>query len=167
MTMKEHILAALREQFDRWQETLAGMSEEEITTARLPAGWTVKDDIAHLWAWQQRSLARLHAAVANHKPRYPRWAPGIDPDRADNTNRTNAWIYETYRHESWPQVYRKWREGFLQLLDIGEQVPEPALLDSSRYDWLEGYPLANTLLATYDHHQEHLDKLLAWQRERE
>ena len=26
---------------------------------------------------------------------------------------------------------------------------------------LEGYPLAFVLLATYDHHQEHLEKLLA------
>jgi hypothetical protein len=27
MNMKEHILAALREQFERWEELLAGLSE--------------------------------------------------------------------------------------------------------------------------------------------
>lgn len=32
MNMKEHILAALREQFDSWEELLASLSEAEITT---------------------------------------------------------------------------------------------------------------------------------------
>jgi hypothetical protein len=50
---KQQILAALREEFRGWQEVLAGMSEEEITTPHLPAGLSVKDVIAHLRAWQQ------------------------------------------------------------------------------------------------------------------
>jgi hypothetical protein len=32
MDMKQHLVAALREEFDRWEELLAGLSEDEITT---------------------------------------------------------------------------------------------------------------------------------------
>jgi hypothetical protein len=76
MNMKEHILAALREQFNRWEELLASMSEAQLTTPHLPSHWSTKDEIAHLWAWQQRSIARLEAALSNREPEFPKWLPG-------------------------------------------------------------------------------------------
>jgi hypothetical protein len=60
MTMKQHILMALREGVDRWQELLAGLSEAQITAPHLYADWSIKDVIAHLWAWQQRSIEHHH-----------------------------------------------------------------------------------------------------------
>ena len=57
MDMKEHILAALREEFEGWQVLLAGLSEEQITAPRQGEDWSLKDDMMHLWAWQQRSIA--------------------------------------------------------------------------------------------------------------
>ena len=35
------------------------------------------------------------------------------------------------------------------------------LLDAGCYAWLNGYALADVLLGSYEHHQEHLEKLLA------
>lgn len=57
MNMKMHILKALGEQLERWEELLASMSDEQITDPQLPSGWSIKDVIAHLMAWQQRSIA--------------------------------------------------------------------------------------------------------------
>jgi hypothetical protein len=51
MNMKQHILAALREEFNRWEDLLASMSEEQITAPHLPSHWSIKDVIAHLRAW--------------------------------------------------------------------------------------------------------------------
>jgi hypothetical protein len=93
--MKPHILAALREQFDRWEKLLSNLSEEQVTTPYPSSTWSVKDVIAHLMAWQKRSIARMD------------------------------------------------------------------LMDSSRYSWLAGYSLADVLLGSYDHHQEHYEALLA------
>jgi hypothetical protein len=50
MNMKDHILAALREQFIRWEELLAGLSEDQITAPRFDLDWSIKDVMAHLWA---------------------------------------------------------------------------------------------------------------------
>jgi uncharacterized damage-inducible protein DinB len=36
------------------------------------------------------------------------------------------------------------------------------MLDAGRYSWLQGYSLAFVLVASYDHHQEHLEKLIAF-----
>lgn len=161
MNMQEHILTALRELFNRWGETLATLSTEQITAPNLPTNWSVKDEIAHLWAWQQRSIARLQAALSNREPVFPQWDPHIDPEDYDNTDPINAWIYEAYREQPWPRVHQNWREGFLRFLELGAQISEKELLDAGRYTWLDDLPLAAILLGSYDHHQEHLDFLLA------
>lgn len=165
LSMKDHILVALREQFQRWEELLASLSAEQIAAPRLPSHWTIKDDIAHLKAWQQRSIARLEAARANREPVYPRWLAGADPEAESNTDPVNAWIYEAHREHSWAEVHEDWRAGFLRLLELSEGFSERDLLDESRYPWMDGYSLACILLATYDHHQEHIEELLAWLEE--
>lgn len=161
MNMKEHILAALKEQFNRWEELLKNLSEEQITTPRFDYDWSIKDVIAHLWAWQQISTARMEAAVYNREPEFPKWTTEVDGDWEENADQTNARIYETNRYKSWSDVYRNWREGFLRLLAAAHPIPEKDLLDASRYSWLDGYSLAFVLVASYDHHQEHLEKLIA------
>jgi len=165
MNMKSHILTALSEQFTRWEELLSSLSEAQISAQRLPSEWSIMDEITHLRAWQQRSIARVEASLQDREPEFPNWLPGVDPDADVDTERTNAWIYETYRAQPWSKVYQDWREGFQRFLESGEGISEKDLLDSSRYPWLKGYPLAYILLASYDHHQEHYEKLLAWLQE--
>ncbi len=161
MNMKEHILAALEEQFNHWEELLKNLSEEQITMPRFDHDWSIKDVIAHLWAWQQISTARMEAAVDDREPEFPKWIAEQDGDWEDNADQTNARIYETNHAKSWSEVYQNWREGFLRLLDAAEPIPEKDLLDASRYSWLQGYSLAFVLVASYDHHQEHLEKVIA------
>ena len=80
MKMKQHILAALSEEFNAWEELLTSMSEEQITTPPLPSDLSIKDVIAHLWVWQQRSVARLEAALLDREPEFPGWPAELDPD---------------------------------------------------------------------------------------
>jgi hypothetical protein len=80
MSDKQHIPTMLREEFQRWEELLASLSEEQITAPQLPADWSIKDVIAHLMAWQQRSIARLEAALLNRAPELPKWPAELDPE---------------------------------------------------------------------------------------
>ena len=161
MNMQEHILAALREQFDRWEALLADISDEQITTSHVASGWSIKDEIAYLQAWQQRSVARMEGAVEERAPEFPIWLAEVDPESYDNTEQINDWIYQTYRDQPWSEVHRAWGAGFGRLLQVGAQIAEKDLLDSERYAWMNGQALAFVLLATYDHHQEHLEELIA------
>jgi hypothetical protein len=160
MYMKTHILAALREEFDHWERVLADLSEAQINAVPQPGELSLKDEIAHLWAWQQRSIARMEAGLNNQAPTLPKWLPDIVAESEENVDQINAWIYEQYKDRSWPEVYLQWRTGFLRFLEVSESIPEPVLLDSSRYAWLSPYSLADVILGTYDHHQEHLEKIL-------
>lgn len=161
MNMKGHILAAMREQFNRWQDLLTRLDEQQIIAPRFDHDWSIKDVVAHLWAWQQISIARMEAAALDREPHFPPWVAALPSDWEENAGQTNAWIYQTYHEKPWDEIYRNWREGFLRLLQSGQPIPEKDLLDGSRYPWLSGHPLAFVLIASYDHHQEHLEKLLS------
>lgn len=167
MNDKIQLLKMLNDEFNRWKELLTSMNEEQITDPRLPSNLSIKDVIAHLWAWQQRSIARMDAALHDREPEFPRWPEMLHPDTEDNPDQTNAWIYETYREKPWSSVYGDWKTGFLRFLELGEAVPEKDLMDPGRYAWLEGQPLSLVLLSSYEHHHvEHLDPLLAWLRQK-
>lgn len=168
MYMKTHMLTALREEFDHWERVLSGLEEAQLTAPPQPGELSLKDELIHLWAWQQRSIARMEAGLNSEEPKMPPWWPDGTVTRANAavdheaiTDQINAHIYETFRDRAWAETYAQWRAGFLHFLAVSEQIPEPVLLDASRYAWLNGYALADVLLGSYDHHQEHLEKLLA------
>jgi hypothetical protein len=162
MDMKDHLLAALKEQLNSSEEFLNHQSNHQINVLLEPSNWSTKDVLAHLRAWQQRSIARLEAALSDREPIFPKWLPEIDPELEVSTDQINAWIYETHRDESWGTVRQNWKDGFSLLLDLGERISERDMMDESRYTWMETRPLALILIGTYDHHREHLDQLLAW-----
>ena len=165
MNMKEHLLTALKEQLNRWEELLDHLSNNQINVLLVPSNWSTKDVLSHLRAWQQRSIARLEAALFDREPIFPKWLPALDPDSEVSTDQINAWIYETHRDESWVTVRQNWKDGFSRLLELGERISERDMMDESRYTWMEIRPLALIFISTYDHHQEHFDKLLAWLKE--
>ncbi len=154
------ILATLREEYERWERLLTSLREEIITTPRLDGDRSIKDDVAHLWAWQQRTIARAEAALYDHDPQMPQWPAGLSPE-AEDVDQINAWIYETNRTRSWSSIHQDWREGFLRLLDLAELIPEADMMTVGRYHWLPEYALAFILAASGEHHQEHREDLAA------
>ena len=165
MNMKEHMLMALKEQLNSWEELLDRLGNNQIHALLTPSNWSTKDAISHLRAWQQRSIARLEAALTDREPVFPKWLPELDPDSESSTDKTNAWIYDVYRDEPWSTVRQNWRDGFLRFLELGERISERDMMDESRYTWLGGVPLALILIGLYDHHQEHIDILRIWLKE--
>lgn len=160
--MKKHLLAALREIRDQWETLFAQLDEAQLNAPMAPSHWSAKDVLTHLWAWQQRTIARVEAAQHNREPVFPSWGGEGDPDTPDNVNAANAFTYDTYHVQPWPVIHEMWRAGFQHLLDLADALPERDLLDTGRYVWLNGYSIAFILIATYDHHQEHLEKMQAW-----
>jgi hypothetical protein len=160
------MLTLLKKEFYSWEELLTSLSEEQITILPLPNGWTIKDVLAHLTAWQQVSIARLDAARLDREPILPGWLAGSDPESERERDRFNAKIYETYRERPWSRVHRDWKNGFLRFLTLGEEVPEESLMDAEKYPWLKGYALFAVLQGSYEHHHiDHFEPLLAWVRQ--
>jgi hypothetical protein len=163
MNGKQEILTKLNEEYNRWEELLAKLIEEQIVTPHLPSDLSIKDVIGHLRAWQQVTIARLEAGLLDREPEYPAWLAGLDPESESHLEEFNARIHDIYREQPWSSVHRDWRNGFQRVLELGETIPEKNLLDAGRYSWLEGYPLSAVLTGTYEHHHDdHLEPLLDW-----
>ncbi len=159
MNMKDHILAALTEQQMRWAVLLGQLDEQAYTQPLAPSPWSIKDHLAHLWAWQLRTRARVESAVQNRPPQFPRWPSAADPDAGVDVEATNAWIYAAHRDLPWAAVHADWRSGYLGLVATAAILSERQMLDSDAFPWLGGHSLAAYLLATYDHHQEHFEQI--------
>ena len=162
MKDKQQTLDLLKDEFNRWEKLLTPLNDDQLTARLLPSQWSIIDTMAHLMVWQQRSVARLEAALQNRQPQFPGWPETLDPELDDDLDRVNAWIFETNRDRAWQSVYKDWRAGYLRFLELGETVPENDLLDTGKYAWMEGYSLSQVLEASYEHHEEHLAALQAW-----
>ena len=159
MSDKQGALSALRQEFDRWESLLASVSEAQVTAPAFAENWSIKDVVAHLRAWQQRSLARLEAALHNREPVYPAWPEQLDPEAEGQPHDLNAWLYEQERDTAWADVHQRWRAGFLRLLELANTIPEDALADKATFPWLEGYALMDVLQGSLEHHREHAEHL--------
>ena len=163
MSDKAEMLTKLREEFEAWQALLASLTEAEATEPLLPSELSIKDNLAHLRAWQLRSIARLEAALAGREPQMPPWPILPDPEAEGALDQTNAWIFETNRDAAWLAVRDNWRAGFERFLELAEAVPAGDYEGTARYAWMEGNALLAVLDGSYEHHDEHLTQVLAWQ----
>jgi hypothetical protein len=157
MNAKIQFITALREEFDRWEMFLAGLSEGQTMAPQFPSNWSIKDVIAHLRAWQQVSSARLEAALTNTQPAFPQWLDGLPPESEENREQYNARIQHEYQEQSWSSVHQLWKEGFLRFLELAQAMPEKDLLETGRYSWLKAYPLSAVLHGSLNHHKEHFE----------
>jgi hypothetical protein len=159
---KDELLSLLRDEFARWESLLGSLSHDQLVVRDLPGDLSVKDVLAHLWAWQGLSVARVEAALDNRDPEYDLGPEGLDPDNEENLEAINAWIHETNLDRPWMEVYGNWRRRYLWFLELAEKVPEDALMQPARYPWLKDTPLSAVLLGSYLHHQEeHYEPLAA------
>jgi hypothetical protein len=165
MNDKQELLQKIKDEFNAWEKLIGSMTEAQLTAPVLADGWSVKDVIAHLLAWQTRSIERLESALQNREPVFPGWPEESGDDSYDPTDDINAWIYDTYHDQSWSSVYQRWRNGFLRFMELAEKVPEADLLDANRYPWMGGQPLLLVLEGSYEHHHiDHLESVSAWRR---
>ena len=163
MNSKQEILTRLNEEYKRWEEALANLSEAQIIAPQFPSNMSIKDVIGHLGAWLQVTIARLEAALLDRESDLPAWLAGVVSESDSRLDEYNARIHETYRKQPWSSVHRDWREGFLRVLELGERIPEKDMLDTGRYPWLEGHPLSLVLRSSYEHHHnDHIEPLLEW-----
>jgi hypothetical protein len=168
MLNKQQVASIFERELAAWDALLAGLSTAQLTEPWLSGGLSIKDTLAHLHAWQQRTIARLEAALHDRAPHYPAWPLALDEDEPhDAVDQVNAWILETQRDRPWPDIHRAWREGFLRFLELVRTIPEADLLPNGKLAWMAEYQLSDVLPGWYDHHHsEHRSELESWMRER-
>ncbi|MCA1727828.1 MAG: ClbS/DfsB family four-helix bundle protein [Actinobacteria bacterium] len=131
-----------------------GLDEDALTTPRDPGGWTIRDHLAHIAAWERIVTYRLRGRADEvHE------AVGLTREESDALDQDglNAHIQETSREQPMGKVLIDLREAHREFQQALEEVSEEAL---SR-PWLPDEPdrgaLAENVVGnTFEHYEEHL-----------
>ncbi len=152
-TNKAELVARIRQSRAALEQALGRLSDEQMTQPG-PDGWTVKDHLAHLTAWEQGIAALLQG-----HPRHT--AMGVDEATflQGDEDQTNAMIVECNRERSLADVMRACEDSHRQIIALLEGMEEAALfLPYSHYQpgvdrkdpvvyWVVGN--------TFEHYDEH------------
>jgi hypothetical protein len=91
---------------------LSGLSENQLVEPG-PEGWSVKDHLAHILAWD-----RVPSTIVSGQPQWV--AFGLDQstyDRIDSVDQLNALIYERHRHRPLADVQAELSSVHAQLVE--------------------------------------------------
>lgn len=118
-----------------------------VEETSLPNGWSVKDVIAHLAAWEWRCASLLRES---HKTNAPLKA---EPD----VEALNREIHQERQDWGWEEVEYDFRAAHRALLEAIRELPQERLIDPFVQEAIAG--------ETWEHYAEHLPELQHWHRQ--
>ena len=158
---KAELLARIREARAALERTVDRLSEAQLTTPGA-GGWSAKDHLAHLAAWEGKIVAVMEGRPAHE-------GLGLDEAayRGAGIDEINARLHERDRNRPLPDVLAAFRQTHGRLLAALEALPEAEL--TRPYESVDaGDVLADGIAGnTYEHYEEHqatIEALAKWER---
>jgi hypothetical protein len=153
---KAQLLSELQDEQAAWEALLRSIDEAHMTEPGVGGEWSMKDIVAHLTGWRQRTVGRLQAALRHQPEPAPPW-----PSHLQTDDEINAWMIASNRDRPFSAVLQENRAVFQQLVDTLSAFPEAELMNIHRFGWLEGEPLSGAVFFAH-FHEEHEPDILAW-----
>ncbi|MEA4908456.1 MAG: ClbS/DfsB family four-helix bundle protein [Chloroflexi bacterium] len=159
---KQELLDWIRAGRERLEGMLAGLSEAQMVMPG-PEGWSIKDHVAHLTAWELSMVALLQS-----RPRYAAMGVPAELAAAGNVDAINNVLFETQKSRPLPEVLADFRRTHQELLAALVRMSDEDLFRPYRYYQPEasgdnaGQPVVLWLAGdTYEHYAEHLEWMQA------
>jgi hypothetical protein len=147
---KAELLAAIRRDHTKLQELIAPLSESQMIAPMLDAGWSVKDVLAHISAWEDRCAEWLEAVARGETPERP---------EVKDVDGTNGRDYAAARARSLEDVAAASRGTNAAMLRSVEALSEADLADEKRFGW-PTWKMARS--NSDEHYREHIEQIEAW-----
>jgi len=156
---REEALAAFDAKRREHQAFLASIPRERMLEPGATGPWSVRDVMAHVLAWRNRTLARLEAAAAGKADPPPPWPANLTED-----DPINAWFHEQSRNESLDTVLAAWDASFDRARAVCLTLPDKVLSDPNYFPWMGGFTLIDALQNGFLGHfnDEHASVLREW-----
>jgi hypothetical protein len=133
----------------RWESALTQLSPDQMTAPALFDGWSVKDLVAHIGAWEQTAASVFAALLSGQAPDFE-----IDEIALDAFN---ARFFAEHHDQSLGEVLAGEQAAYRSFLSLVEGASEVDLFDPDRFAWMQGAPFAEWVGAnTFEHYDEHL-----------
>ncbi len=128
ITTKDELLAQIDRNWKALHTALDGLTEAQVTTIRDAQGWTVKDHIIHLTAWERSAVCFLQ-----RKPRHD--GLGVDETTflKGDDDQTNAVIYKQRKNQTLAETLAQFRDVHHQLLELLKPLTDADLQQPYRH----------------------------------
>jgi hypothetical protein len=153
---KAELMARIKQAWVTLEQTVGQLSNDQLTGPRDDSGWSVKDHLAHVTAWEQSLLALLE--VRNRDA-----AVGLDVahDEGMDVDDVNAIIFQRNRDRSLRDVLAALRQSHAQVLAALARLTDADLFKPYSHYQPDDQPLNATPVIgwiignTYEHYLEH------------
>ena len=133
--------------YDTILELCHGVPEEMLVAPTLPNGWSVKDTLAHIAAWDWRCAALLKESLHTNAPLKAR--PDVDA--------LNREILEERRSWRWNEVVRDFQAAHQALVMAIQDLPPERLNDTVIQESIAE--------ETCEHYGQHIPDLEQWRKQ--
>jgi len=114
---KQQLLNKLEQAWAAFNESYAGLTDEQLTTPGVTGDWSVKDILAHVSWWEEEALKHLPTVLQGGRPpRYSVLYGGIEA--------FNARMTEQRRGRSLSEVLGQQDETHRRLVEYVSNAPE-------------------------------------------
>ncbi|UCH58755.1 MAG: ClbS/DfsB family four-helix bundle protein [Anaerolineales bacterium] len=157
-TTKSQILTAIQAERLALETLLAKIPPAQMTLPDLHEGWSVKDILAHITAWEELMQGWVQTSLRGETPDRP--APGESWEELDALNEN---MHQAHKDRPLEEVLQGFHDSHQQVLEMVNGLSEDDLLDPQRFAWRQGDPLWHLVAAnTWWHYQEHRETIAAW-----
>jgi hypothetical protein len=145
---KQHILDKLERAWMAFNDSFAGLSDEQMLQTGVCGAWSVKDILAHVGIWEGESLKHLPMILQGERPAsYRRLYGGIDA--------FNAMMIEEWRGHSLAEVRQQLEETHHKLIVYLQGVPDEQFATETRFRRRLGWD-------SYRHYPLHTQGIREW-----
>ncbi len=139
-----------------------------MTMKGVEGSWSIKDVIAHIWAYEQYMADRLdeiargeayvpcktHRALEAFLDQYG--YPDYGSPLLDEEDTSNAWVFEKYRNVALEEIVVQELQAFTSICSTLDKMSEETIRAHNLYDRVADN--------TYRHYHDHLKRIRAWLR---
>jgi hypothetical protein len=160
-TTKREILDLIEDEKGRLEAVLGQLTRDQMLTADLEGGRSVKDILVHITAWELKMIQWINETLAGSVPQRP--APGMTWDDLDQLNEQ---IYQENKDKELSEILAAYDTAYEKSLELIQSLSDQDLFDGERFAWRQGDPLWHMVAAnTWWHFKEHHAQIEAWLRE--
>jgi len=123
---KQAVIDQIEKGFQAFEDSAAGLSNEEMLKPGVSGNWSVRDILAHVNWWEEEALKYLPVILRGEQPpRYSKLYGGIDA--------FNAQMSELRKGLSLAEVRERLEKTHRQLIDYISEVPEEQFKTETRF----------------------------------
>ncbi len=162
-TNKQELLERMEVAHQDLVRVLASMNDNEKTAPILQDGWSVKDSLAHIVAWEKMTMDWLARSLQGEEVR--RFVPGFiynSPDEQEPVMQAlNQRLFEENKLRPLDEVMRDFRATHRQISEFVGDMSDADIFDPNRFAWRNGSPALDMIAGnTFEHYAEHQEWIL-------